>query len=98
MTELQKTNIKKKPSKGWKLVKIVVLVYCSAGIALYYLQGKLLFRPVPLPPDYQFKFNIPFKEVNIPLNSKDNLSLVQFFPQDSIRKGVVLYFHGNRII
>ena len=78
------------------MLKIIVIVYCSAGIALYYLQEKLMFHPKPLPPGYQFKFNIPFKEVNIPLNTKDNLSVVQFFPKDSIPKGVVLYFHGNR--
>ncbi len=96
MPGLQKTKYKKSRFKGWKLLKIVVIVYCSAGIALYYLQEKLMFHPEPLPPDYKFKFNVPFKEVNIPLNAKDNLNLVQFLPQDSIPKGVVLYFHGNR--
>jgi pimeloyl-ACP methyl ester carboxylesterase len=96
MPGFQKNKIKRKPFEGWKLLKIIAIIYCSAGIALYYLQEKLMFRPTPLPPDYQFKFDIPFKEVNIPLNTKDNLNVVQFFPQDSIPKGVVLYFHGNR--
>ena len=96
MIEFQKNKIKIKPHKGWKLLKIIIIVYCSAGIALYYLQEKLLFHPVPLLPDYQFKFNAPFKEVNIPLSPKDNLNIVQFLTQDSIPKGVVLYFHGNR--
>lgn len=82
--------------KIFRWTKIFIIVYCSAGIALYYLQEKIMFHPTPLPPDYQFKFNLPFKEVNIPLNAKDNLNLVQFFPNDSIPKGVVLYFHGNR--
>lgn len=83
-------------SKFFRLTKIIIVVYGTAAIALYYLQEKLMFRPKPLPPDYKYKFNIPFKEVNIPLNAKDNLNLVQFFPKDSIPKGVVLYFHGNR--
>jgi alpha-beta hydrolase superfamily lysophospholipase len=96
MTEFQKNKIKRRPHKGWKVLQIIIIVYCSAGIALYYLQEKFLFHPVPLLPDYQFKFNIPFREVNIPLNTKDNLNVVQFFTQDSIPKGVVLYFHGNR--
>ncbi len=82
--------------KFFRLTKIIIVVYCTAGIALYYLQEKLMFRPKRLPPDYQFKFNIPFKEVNIPLDAKDNLNLVRFFPKDPIPKGVVLYFHGNR--
>lgn len=55
-----------------------------------------MFHPVALPPDYQFKFDIPFEEINIALNEKDNLNLVKFFPRDSISKGVILYFHGNR--
>jgi alpha-beta hydrolase superfamily lysophospholipase len=80
----------------FRFTKIIIIVYCSAGIVLYYLQEKIMFHPKPLPPDYQFKFNIPFKEVNIPLNATDNLNLVQFFPKDSLPKGVVLYFHGNR--
>ncbi|KAA9041408.1 lysophospholipase [Ginsengibacter hankyongi] len=75
--------------------KIGIFIYGVTGIALYYFQEKLLLHPTPLSFDYQFKFNVPFKEVNIPLNATDNLNLVQFLPNDSTRKGVVLYFHGN---
>lgn len=94
--------ITKKQSKSsgriaWQWAKIIILIYCSAGIALYYLQERLMLHPLPLSPDYKFKFNIPFKEVNIALNEKDNLNLVQFFPPvDSLAKGVVLFFHGNQ--
>ena len=96
MPELQKTEIKRKSFNARRLLKVLGIVYCSAGIALYFLQEKLMFRPIPLPRGYQFKFDSPFKEVNIRLNKKDNLNIVQFFPNDSISKGVVLYFHGNR--
>ncbi|HEY5408939.1 MAG TPA: alpha/beta fold hydrolase [Ginsengibacter sp.] len=82
--------------KFLRWTRIIIFIYGSAGIALYYLQEKLLLRSTPLSADYQFKFNVPFKEVNISLNATDNLNLVQFLPQDSTRKGVVLYFHGNR--
>jgi alpha-beta hydrolase superfamily lysophospholipase len=92
---MQKQEVSLK-RKIFRWTKIIIIIYCSAGIVLYYLQEKLMFHPAPLSPDYQFKFDIPFKEINIPLNAKDNLSLVQFFPGDSIAKGVVLYFHGNR--
>jgi len=81
--------------KFLRWTRIVIFIYGAAGIALYYLQEKLLLRNTPLAADYQFKFNVPFKEVNIPLNATDNLNLVQFLPADSIPKGVVLYFHGN---
>src|SRR5664279_1037926 len=92
----KKQENKSLKTRIFRWAKIIVIVYSAAGIALYYLQEKFLFRPIPLPPGYQYKFDIPFREVNIPLNATDNLSLVQFFPQDSIPKGVVLYFHGNR--
>ena len=96
MTGLQKDNKKKRTRRIAKMFKIALVIYCAGGIALYYLQETLLFRPVPLPPGYPFKFNVPFKEVNIPLNKQDNLSIVQFLTGDSLPKGVVLYFHGNR--
>jgi uncharacterized protein len=81
--------------KIYRITIVGTLIYCGIGIALYHLQEKFLFHTAPLPPDFQFKFSIPFKEVNIPMNKTDTLNLIQFFPSDSVPKGVVLYFHGN---
>ena len=81
--------------KIYRITIVATLVYCSIGIALYHLQEKFLFHPIRLPKDYQFPFNIPFKEVNIAMTKTDTLNLVQFFPSDSTPKGVVIYFHGN---
>ena len=82
--------------KIFRWTKILIFIYGSVGVAFYYLQQKLLLHPTPLSSDYRFKFNTPFKEVNIPLNATDNLNLIQFFPNDSTPRGVVLYFHGNK--
>ncbi len=41
------------------------------------------------------EFAKPFEEIKIPVNKEDTISLVKFFPKENIRKGVVLYFHGN---
>ena len=76
-------------------LKILVIIYAVGGIALYYLQDRFLFRPTPLAKDYKFDFEYPFREVNIPYNAESNINLIQF-TSDSIPKGVVLYFHGNR--
>ena len=81
--------------KIYRIAIIGTLIYCSVGIALYQLQEKLLFHPKALPPDFQFNFDVPFKEVNIPMTETDTLNLIQFFPSDSVAKGVVIYFHGN---
>ncbi|MEO6637826.1 MAG: alpha/beta fold hydrolase [Ginsengibacter sp.] len=92
--EKSKNSLVKKKIFRWG--KVVIIVYCGIGIALFYLQEKLMFHPELLPYNYVFKFDIPFKEVNIAMNANDNLNLVQFFPPGTKAKGVVLYFHGNR--
>lgn len=82
--------------KSWKWFKIIALVYIMVGVALYFLQDKFIFHPKKLPADYKFQFDIPFREIDLPVTDKKNLSIVQFTVPDSVRKGIVLYFHGNR--
>ena len=93
-TSTEKTKVSTR-RKVYRITIVLTLLYCSVGIALYHLQEKLLFHPKALPQDFQFKFDVPFKEVNIPMTETENLNLIQFFPTDSTRKGVVIYFHGN---
>jgi len=81
--------------KIFNWLKGIVIVYCLIGIALYYLQGFFLFHPEKLTADHVFKFDQPFEEVSIPVNNEDTISMVKFFPTDSMRKGVVIYYHGN---
>ena len=82
--------------KIFRWAKIIIFLYCIVGIALYYLQDYFLFRPTALPRNYQYHFDIPFSEVEIPFNKTDTLNMVKFTPVDSVRKGVVIYFHGNK--
>ncbi|MEO6404376.1 MAG: alpha/beta fold hydrolase [Ferruginibacter sp.] len=81
--------------KIFRFVKVFLLFYSIIGIAIYYMQDKMLFHPENINTDYHYKFNVPFEEVNIPFNSTDTMNMVKFFPADSLRKGVVIYFHGN---
>ena len=87
-------NINKK--RIFRITAIAGIAYAAGGLVLYYFQKKLMLHPKQLPPDYKFQFSFSFKEINIPFNKKDNISLVQFLPEDNMPKGVVLYFHGNR--
>ncbi len=82
--------------KIFKWLQIAVLVYIGAGIGLYFLQEKLLFHPQKLASDHVFSFTQPFEEINLPISDERNLNIVRFTVPDSSRKGVVLYFHGNR--
>jgi alpha-beta hydrolase superfamily lysophospholipase len=89
---MQKSSVK----RIGKWVKIILVIYIVCGIALYFLQEKFLFHPEKLPEDHVFSFSIPFKEINLAVNNEKNISIVQFTVPDSVCKGVVLYFHGNR--
>lgn len=85
-----------KKSKWWRRIQIIAIVYLAFGLVLYFLQEKFLFHPEPLPEDHAFKFDQPFTEVYLPVNAEKNLSIVKFTVPDSVRKGIVLYFHGNK--
>jgi alpha-beta hydrolase superfamily lysophospholipase len=39
---------------------------------------------------------MPFKEVNLPVTDEKNINIIQFTVPDSMCKGTVLFFHGNR--
>ena len=92
---LQPMN-KTKLKKIWKWFKIAVLSYVIIGIGLFIFQEKFIFHPEKLPADYQYKFDTPFRQIDLPVSDNKNLSIVQFTVPDSLRTGIVLYFHGNR--
>lgn len=87
---------KKRLKKIWKWFQIIALVYIMLGVVLYFLQEKFIFHPEKLPADYQYQFDIPFRQIDLAVSAEKNLSIVQFTVPDSVRKGIVLYFHGNR--
>jgi len=79
----------------FRWIKVIVLIYSIIGILFYYLQDKLFFHPLPVPADSTYAFTAPYKELNIPYNEKSVINIIQF-TSDSLPKGVILYFHGNR--
>lgn len=83
--------------KIFRWLKVIIIVYCIIGIALYYLQEKFLFHPVALDKNYSYQFNMPFKEITLDLDANTQYNMVVFLPKnDSVVKGAVLYFHGNK--
>jgi uncharacterized protein len=87
---------KEKIGKIRRVIIVSLLIYILTGLLLYYFQDKILFHPEKLSPDYEFSFNVPFNELNVAVNKEKNLNIIQFTVPDSVCKGVVLYFHGNR--
>lgn len=92
---LQVATGSRKKKLFFRALKIILLIYVVVGIGLYFFQEKILLHPVSHPEGYSYTFSVPFREVNIPINKKENFNIVQFLPKDSVTKGVILYFHGN---
>jgi hypothetical protein len=80
----------------FRWLKVIALLYATIGIALFYLQDYILFHPDKIERNIAWKFDVPFEEIDLPYNKTDTINMVKFFPSDSVRKGVVLYFHGNK--
>ncbi len=79
-----------------KWLKITVLIYVLGGIALYFLQDFILFHPVTLKRDHRFNVPVPHQDISIAVNDRDTINLVDCASTDSVTRGVVLYFHGNK--
>lgn len=85
-----------KNKRFFRITKIVIVIYCLVGTAFYYLQEKLIFHPKVMAADSSYHFTQPFTEANIDLDRETHFNIVQFTVPDSVKKGIVLYFHGNR--
>lgn len=82
--------------KAIKWVKIIFTVYLIGGMALFFLQDAILFHPVTLKRAHNYNFPEPHKDISIPLDANDTLSLVDFESTGSVTRGIILYFHGNK--
>jgi uncharacterized protein len=85
---------------NWKRIRKwliwIAVIYVAGGVALYFLQDYVLFRPLSLKRDHKYNFDLPHKDIDIPITKEDTLNLVQFLSTDTVTRGVVLYFHGNK--
>ena len=62
----------------------------------YTFQHKFIFKPNPLPLDFEYSFSQSFEELTIE-TPKEGILNALFFPTDAdTSKGVILYFHGNK--
>ena len=87
-------RMRAKKIKKW--LTWIAIVYVAIGAAFYFLQDLFLFHPVSLKRDHKYAFSIPHRDISLPVNADDTVNLVDFLPADSIPRGVVLYFHGNK--
>jgi len=72
--------------------------YVLAGIALlslvaYFFQEKFIFKPEKLKANFQFKYDIPFREYFFDVEPGVRINGLHFYRPEPA--GLILYFHGN---
>ncbi|MEO7444565.1 MAG: alpha/beta fold hydrolase [Ferruginibacter sp.] len=73
-----------------------LVLYILGAVILYVLQDAILFRPKPLENNFEDTFSLPHQYLRIPLTATDTLSILKIYSLLPLKKGSVIYFHGNR--
>jgi len=77
------------PSFVWYVAGSLVFL----SILIYFLQEKFIFKPEKLKQDFQFKYDVPFREYFFDVEPGVRINGLHFFREQP--KGLILYFHGN---
>jgi uncharacterized protein len=75
------------------IVYYIIGAIVLLSIAAYFLQDLFIFKPEKLHPDFQFKYDIPFRELNFDVEKGVRINGLHFYREHP--NGLILYFHGN---
>jgi len=71
----------------------IALGYGALLVIAYFIQDKLIFKPEKLPPEFEYKYDVPFSELFFDVEPGVRINGLHFYrPQPA---GLVLYLHGN---
>jgi len=75
-----------------------IIFYIAGGIiflslVIYFVQDFFIFKPEKLHPDFKFKYDVPFRELNFDIEEGVRINGLHFYRNEP--KGLLLYFHGN---
>lgn len=76
-----------------EVVLYIILAYLVIALLAYLVQERFIFKPEKLPPDFEFRYEAPFKEISFTPEPGVTISGIHF--QVPRPLGVLLYFHGN---
>jgi len=77
------------PAFIWYIIAGLIVL----SLLLYLFQEKLIFKPEKLKQDFQFKYDIPFKELFFNVEPGVRINGLHFYRDQPL--GLLLYFHGN---
>jgi pimeloyl-ACP methyl ester carboxylesterase len=67
--------------------------YILLAIIVYFVQERFIFKPEKLTQDFQYKYDVPFKELFFDIEPGVRINGLHFTVEKPL--GLVLYFHGN---
>src|SRR5688572_1904098 len=73
-------------------------IYVIASVIIllalvYFVQDRFIFKPEKLKQDFQFKFDVPFKELFFDAEPGVRINGLHFYRKDPL--GLIFYLHGN---
>lgn len=71
----------------------IILGYTLLLAAAYFFQERFIFKPEKLKKNFQYKYDVPFKELFFEVEEGVSINGLHFFVTKPL--GLVLYFHGN---
>ncbi|GAB3642829.1 alpha/beta hydrolase [Spirosoma arcticum] len=76
-------------------ILLSVGVYVLLCLLAYWIQERFIFKPEKLADDFVYKYDAPFKEVHFNLPDGARLNGLLFYAREPVKRGLVMYFHGN---
>src|SRR5579885_1434849 len=67
--------------------------YIVVLLLVYFIQEKFIFKPEKLPIDFEYKYDVPFKELFFDVEPGVVINGLHFFCKKP--HGLILYLHGN---
>ena len=74
----------------WIYVIAAVVLLC---ILIYFIQDRFIFKPEKLKQDFQFKFDVPFRELFFDIGPDVRINGLHLYRKDPL--GLIFYLHGN---
>jgi uncharacterized protein len=71
----------------------IIISYVAILLLVYFVQERLIFKPEKLAKNFEYKYDIPFKELFFDIEPGVQINGLHFFRPNP--KGLILYFHGN---
>jgi uncharacterized protein len=71
----------------------IALGYAALLVIIYFIQDKFIFKPEKLPPGFEYKYDVPFKELNFDVSPGVRINGLHFYRPHP--QGLILYLHGN---